>query len=304
MPFLVEIDSQDRRKHVVAGDSLSIGRARENDIRLKYDGVTRFHARLTSTGETWTVTDLDSHNGTLVNGTRLTPHQPQTLQDGDFIEVADVALHFCADDAREPQSVSVAIHNLKAGDPDAAQAIWDRYFNRVVAVAGKRIDHQHRAIADEEDLALSVLDSLCKGAANGNFQQLTDRDDLWKLLLAITRQKVVNRYRFFNRKKRGGDADFVDCLRMRDDGSVEILLDGFACDRPEPDELVEFGEEFDQLLRLLPNETMRQIVQLRLQRHTQQEIALRLNCSVRWVEINLQKIRDVWIRSIRDDSRD
>lgn len=304
MAALVEIDTENCRRHKLAGDRMSIGRARENHVRLKSDGVTRRHAQLTEKSGDWHLADLGSRNGTSLNGTQLTAHQEHPLNDGDLIEIGGIALQFCVSERVEPRSVSLAIHDLKAGDPAAAQAIWNRYFSKIVAVANRRIGHQHRAIADEEDLALSVLDSLYEGAANGNFQELTDRDDLWKLLLAITRQKVISRHRYFNRKKRGGEAGFVDCVRVAEDGSVEIVLDGFACDEPKPDELVEFGDEFDQLLTLLPTDIMRQIVQLRLQRHTQQEIALQLNCSVRWVEINLQRIREVWIRAVSAPSID
>ena len=39
---------------------------------------------------------------------------------------------------------------------------------------------------DEEDVALSVFASLCRGAQCGNFKKLTDREDLWALLLVMT----------------------------------------------------------------------------------------------------------------------
>ena len=35
-------------------------------------------------------------------------------------------------------------------------------------------------LADEEDVALSAFDSFCRGAEQGRFPRLDDRDDLWQ----------------------------------------------------------------------------------------------------------------------------
>ena len=56
-------------------------------------------------------------------------------------------------------SVTHWINQLKAGDPDAAQKLWERYFRRLVSLARKK-----RRAADEEDVALSAFDSFCRGA--------------------------------------------------------------------------------------------------------------------------------------------
>jgi hypothetical protein len=46
-------------------------------------GVSRKHAIIRLKNERLEIYDLGSSNGTSVNGTRLTPHQPQILRDGD-----------------------------------------------------------------------------------------------------------------------------------------------------------------------------------------------------------------------------
>ena len=58
--------------------------------------------------------------------------------------------------------------------------------------------------SDEEDAALSAFDSLCAGLARGQFPQLADRDDLWRLLVVITTRKVQAQARRRLRQKRGG----------------------------------------------------------------------------------------------------
>lgn len=73
------------------GDRLTIGRDRANDIVLPDDlGVSRRHAVLERLAAGWSVSDLDSTNGTLVNHQFLT--QPRPLYPGDEIEVGETRL--------------------------------------------------------------------------------------------------------------------------------------------------------------------------------------------------------------------
>lgn len=57
-------------------------------------GVGRRHLRLFVQGGQIMVEDMDSTNGTLLNGQRLAPRQPQPLRDGDQIQPGKMALRF------------------------------------------------------------------------------------------------------------------------------------------------------------------------------------------------------------------
>ena len=73
------------------GDRLTIGRDQSNDIVLPGDlAVSRRHAVLEKLAAGWSVSDLSSTNGTLVNGEWLT--QPRPLYSGDEIEVGETRL--------------------------------------------------------------------------------------------------------------------------------------------------------------------------------------------------------------------
>jgi DNA-directed RNA polymerase specialized sigma24 family protein len=100
-------------------------------------------------------------------------------------------------------SVSRWIGPLKAGDPRAAQELWERYFQRLVGVARKRLRVRSPRAADEEDVALSAFHSLCRGAQQGRFPRLDDRDDLWRLLVLLTARKASHLVRDEGRQKRG-----------------------------------------------------------------------------------------------------
>ncbi len=89
------------------------------------------------------------------------------------------------------RSITIWLKKLIAGDPAAAQPLWDVYFARLVALARARLRFVPRGAADEEDVALSAFDSFCKAVAAGRFPRLDDRDDLWQVLFVITTRKAI-----------------------------------------------------------------------------------------------------------------
>jgi hypothetical protein len=56
-------------------------------------GVSRLHASLRRGDEVLSIVDLDSANGTYLNGQRLAAHQPRLLRDGDEIRLGKLVLH-------------------------------------------------------------------------------------------------------------------------------------------------------------------------------------------------------------------
>jgi two-component system, NtrC family, response regulator AtoC len=67
-----------------------IGRDAEADLRVRDDSVSRRHARLMLDGGEARIVDLDSHNGTLVNGRRVDGAHP--LVSGDVVTLGSVVL--------------------------------------------------------------------------------------------------------------------------------------------------------------------------------------------------------------------
>lgn len=71
--------------------TFTIGSLIDNDLCLQADGVSRSHARITSVGHDAILEDLDSTNGTRVNGLPVTRH---ILQNDDVIEIADTQIRY------------------------------------------------------------------------------------------------------------------------------------------------------------------------------------------------------------------
>src|SRR3990172_8588355 len=68
------------------GETL-IGREPSIALPLVYPLVSRRHARLDCTESACTITDLESANGTIVNGVRINPNEPYPLKDGMHLSI-------------------------------------------------------------------------------------------------------------------------------------------------------------------------------------------------------------------------
>lgn len=75
--------------HVLRKQRTSIGALPDNDIVIPSDAVSKYHVNIYRKGRQLEIEDLNSLNGTFVNGTRV---RTSPLQPGDRIRIADVDL--------------------------------------------------------------------------------------------------------------------------------------------------------------------------------------------------------------------
>lgn len=80
------------REHPLTGDTVTIGRAIENDIVITSKRISREHARVRREGWRAILEDLGSTNGTFLNDERVLT--PVELHDEDRITIGDVTLIF------------------------------------------------------------------------------------------------------------------------------------------------------------------------------------------------------------------
>lgn len=184
-------------------------------------------------------------------------------------------------------SVTLWIRRLKDNDPAAAQRLWEGYFARMVEQARVKLAGLPRRAADEEDVALSAFKSFCLGAGRGRFPQLSDRNSLWPLLVAITGNKAVDLLRHEHRLKRGGPPA---------DGPADPMaaIDQAVGREPTPEFAAQVAEEVQRLLDVLDDEGLRSVALWKLEGYTVEEIAARLGCVPRSVERKLRAIRELW----------
>ena len=193
------------------------------------------------------------------------------------------------------EPVTCWLRQLEAGDEDAARLLWQRYYRELVELARTRFGTTPRRVADEEDVALSVLRCLYEGAARGQFAELVNRGALWQLLAAITGRKVIDQQRRLNQQKRGGGrVRGNSVMHGNDDDRSSVGFDQFGGDAPTPEVLAIAAEEFQRLMLLLDDDRLRQIAQCKLEGYTSEEIGQRLGLACRSIERKLQRIRQIW----------
>jgi RNA polymerase sigma factor (sigma-70 family) len=195
-------------------------------------------------------------------------------------------------------SVSQLIANLKEGKAEAANRLWERYAIRLVEIAKKRLGNAPKRLADEEDVAASVFHSVCRGAAAGRFQDIKNRDELWWLLLAITKQKVVDHLRREMAQKRIGRRSEANSGPEPKFDGKKFTLDDLVSDEPTPDFAVMLQEQHERLLSLLRDDSLRRIAVSRIEGFTVAEIANDHQMSTRSVERKLKLIREAWSKEL------
>jgi pSer/pThr/pTyr-binding forkhead associated (FHA) protein len=91
MPSLIVHNGTRALKHELVGDTVRIGRGPLNDIVIDNPVVSAQHAMLLKTGDSYWLKDLNSTNGTYVNGSLFTYGE---LKDGDTIRFGAVMAIF------------------------------------------------------------------------------------------------------------------------------------------------------------------------------------------------------------------
>jgi len=183
-------------------------------------------------------------------------------------------------------SVTQWLGRLKAGDVAGAQPLWERYFQRLVGLARKKLRGNKPRLGDEHDIALSAFDSFCRAAEQGRFPRLSDRKDLWRILVMLTARKALALMKHEGRKKRRGDAATV--------ADVEQIIGPM----PSPEFAAQMAEDFQVLPNKLEDYELRHLALLKLEGWTNAEIATKLECVLRTVERKLSLIRQIWNQEI------
>ncbi len=83
--------AEEGEEYILTGDYISIGRAPDNDIRVMDEAVSRYHAAVVLTEKGYVIRDLQSNNGTYVNGESI---DEILLKDGDTISIGTKVLYF------------------------------------------------------------------------------------------------------------------------------------------------------------------------------------------------------------------
>jgi pSer/pThr/pTyr-binding forkhead associated (FHA) protein len=95
--LIITAGPQEGREIALHAGKMLIGRATAKfdwDIALQDRAISRPHAEIELQDEVCVLTDLESANGTVVNGERIA--EPTVLQDGDVLELGEITILFRA----------------------------------------------------------------------------------------------------------------------------------------------------------------------------------------------------------------
>ncbi|QJW96869.1 ECF-type sigma factor [Frigoriglobus tundricola] len=180
----------------------------------------------------------------------------------------------------DPGSVTLWLNRLTTGDREALGPLWERYYERVVSLARTRLRRLDVRAADEEDVAASAFYQFYRSAADNGFARLENRDDLWQVLAVLTGRKALDYHKYESRgKRRGGGGELP----------VEVAGGG-----GDPAAATLAADEVQILFERLPDDQAREVARLKLECHSNKEIADRLGCTVRTVTRRLALIRSIW----------
>lgn len=197
--------------------------------------------------------------------------------------------------SQEP--VSLWIEQLAAADQDAASRLWAHFCQRLMVFARSRMSPSTRRIYDEEDAAVSAFRSLCRGIEAQRFPDVGDRGNLWALLVVITSRKIANQFRYEHQQRRNANQTLSESMLQSSDGSRVSLLHSLPTHEPTPAFAAEVADMSEYLKSKLPEPDLQKIVLLKLEGHTNEDVAELMNITRRTVQRKLERIRRIWLES-------
>jgi hypothetical protein len=107
----------------VEGDSVRVGRLPDNEVQINNQSVSRVHCMLERDGEGWVLEDKGSHNGTYLNGAKIT--QPSRIRSGDSVGVGQfhVAIRTEGEALLASSSMGTRISVRASRDPETREKL-------------------------------------------------------------------------------------------------------------------------------------------------------------------------------------
>ena len=195
------------------------------------------------------------------------------------------------------EPVSLWIEQLAAADHDAASRLWAHFCQRLMVFARSRMSPSTRRIYDEEDAAVSAFRSLCRGIEAQRFPDLGDRGNLWALLVVITSRKIANQFRFEHQQRRNANQTLSESMLQPSDGSGVGVLQSLPTHEPTPAFAAEVADMSEHLMSQLGESDLQKIVHLKLEGHTNEDVAELMKITRRTVQRKLERIRRIWLES-------
>jgi two-component system, NtrC family, sensor kinase len=121
--FPIEKTSGLEEEYIISRDKdiITIGRHPNNNIAVTQEAISRHHARIERRGSNFVILDLNSSNGTFVNGQKVSQ---QKLEEGDIVTMGDIEFGFSYHSRKEAldeeeSETTVSLEDEKEGEGES-----------------------------------------------------------------------------------------------------------------------------------------------------------------------------------------
>ncbi|MEM7476852.1 MAG: sigma-70 family RNA polymerase sigma factor [Planctomycetota bacterium] len=182
-------------------------------------------------------------------------------------------------DASNQEVTVVWLDELAEGKESAVLEFWSRYGESLQRVAERQIASWLRRRVDPEDVVQSACRTFFRRASAGDFE-FESKDDVWKLLLTITLNKVRMQARFHSRNRRSVSKEQA----MPEEANLQPAEWDHAIEQVELKDMLQvaFSDKDDE---------RKHVLEMWLEGRTQNEIAEEIGCSERTVRRIQDRIR-------------
>lgn len=177
------------------------------------------------------------------------------------------------------------VAQFKAGSESAASELFDRYCEKLMRLARRRIGQRMSSRVDPEDVIQSAFRTFFVHVRNDEFT-FEGENDLFKLLVRLTVNKSLRQIAYHRAAKRSPHKEAAQATDSHD-----ALADLVAHD-PPPEVAVAVLEELERFMGQLP-QFDRRVLELKLQGNTTTEIAAELGSYDRKIRRVLERIEDI-----------
>jgi RNA polymerase sigma factor (sigma-70 family) len=184
---------------------------------------------------------------------------------------------------------SSLICRLKHADEPALAELWSVTCDSLLRYAQRMFNGSNGFLPDAESAVQSAFVSLWKGLKDERFE-FEDGHSLRAIMFTLVRRKVIKQMRIASRPMHGGNVTHV---RIDDRSDKSPVID-IPVATPSPSLTAEAKEEVERLMDLLADRQLQQLVLLKMDRRTDQEVADHLRTSRATVARKLALIRSIW----------
>ena len=175
---------------------------------------------------------------------------------------------------------------IRSGHTDAATDLYRRYARRIQALARKQIGTGLGTRVEPDEIVQSVFRTFFRRLTEGHYD-VPAGEELWGLFLVIALNKVRTAARFHGQARR----DIARTERLAHDAQMSV----------DDEDLATLRQVITELLDQIP-ESHRDVVSLRIEGYTVEEIAKQTGLSKRTAERVLQRFRAKLSGEIEMDS--